>query len=222
MFHSSVLVRSDLTIRPAKSHWSIFCTTEIQKCWKSWNLFFFLFPSYFGTVLDGADNMEALWTVHAVSSRRGSAFFRLLICVGLAHCCVQWCAGERNINAGDAGRTNKLVIKAAFVAGLSLNTPEASVQERRRTKLNSILENLFRPAPSIMHWHSYRASPASSLQGATQKHRFVLCRSQHQTSSCSNGSSPSHLGGSRSRKHTALRRSNNPTCPAPWVLCGAA
>lgn len=64
--------------------------------------------------------------------------------------CAVVCWGE-NINAGDADRTNKPVIKAVFVAGLSLNTLEAVAQERRRTKLNSILDNPSRPAPSIMH-----------------------------------------------------------------------
>ena len=72
-------------------------------------------------------------------------FFRLLICGGKL---TVGCWGE-NITAGDADRTNKPVIKAFFVALLSLNTPEASAQERR-TKPNSILDSLSRLAPSIM------------------------------------------------------------------------
>lgn len=64
--------------------------------------------------------------------------------------CAVVCWGE-NINAGDADRTNKLVIKAVFVAELSLNTPGAVAQERRRTKLNSILDNPSRPAYAVMH-----------------------------------------------------------------------
>lgn len=64
--------------------------------------------------------------------------------------CSVVCWGE-NINAGDADRTNKPVIKAVFVTGLSLNTPEAVAQEKRRTKLNSILDNPSRPAHAVMH-----------------------------------------------------------------------
>lgn len=82
------------------------------------------------------------------------------------------CWGE-NITAGDAGRKNKPVIKAFFVALLSLNTPEASVQERR-TKPNSILDSLSRLAPSIMRWHRYRESSALSLRGAPEEHRFLF------------------------------------------------
>lgn len=52
---------------------------------------------------------------------------------------------------GMQGRTNKLVIKAVFVAGLSLNTLEALAQAKKRTTVNSILGNPSRPAPSIVH-----------------------------------------------------------------------
>lgn len=55
-----------------------------------------------------------------------------------------------NSNVGGADRTNKLVIKAGFVAGASLNTLEALAQETR-TKLNSILDNPSRPISSIIH-----------------------------------------------------------------------
>lgn len=64
----------------------------------------------------------------------------------LAHCCVQWCAGGENINAG---RPDEQMIKAV-VAGLSLNTLEALAPERR-TKLNSLLDDLFCPTASFMH-----------------------------------------------------------------------
>lgn len=86
--------------------------------------------------------------------------FQTYSCVGL-HTVVCW--GE-NINAGDAGRTNKLAIKASFVAGLSLNTLEADAQERRRTVLNFISDNPFSSCPF------YHVSCTSSLGGATQKH----------------------------------------------------
>ena len=90
-----------------------------------------------------------MYCAHCVSSQRGSGFSDYSSAVASTLLCAVVCWGE-NINAGDADRTNKLVIKAVFVAGLSLNTLEASAQERRRTKLNSILENPSHLAPSIM------------------------------------------------------------------------
>lgn len=104
------------------------------------------FSIYFSTFLDCADNMEALCTL-CVSSPDFSDYSSVVANTLL---CAVVCWGE-NINAGDADRTNKLVIKAVFVAGLSLNTLEALAHERRRTKLNSILDNPFRPALSILH-----------------------------------------------------------------------
>lgn len=107
--------------------------------------------SYFSTYLDCADNMEAMWTVWTVC---------LLEVFQITHPCwpatvlrAMVCWGE-NINAWNAGRPEVRVIKAVFVAGLTLNTLKAVAQERRRTKLNSILDKPFCSAPSIMRWHS--------------------------------------------------------------------
>lgn len=76
-------------------------------------------------------------------------FLRLLMC-GCRHTVV--CSGVlgRKQQCWGADRTNKLVIKAAFVAGVSLNTLEALAQETR-TKLNSILDNPSHPISSIIH-----------------------------------------------------------------------
>lgn len=63
--------------------------------------------------------------------------------------CALVCWGE-NINASNTGRPKMRVIKAVFVAGLTLNTLKAVAQERRRTKLNSIFDKPFCSAPSIM------------------------------------------------------------------------
>lgn len=117
------------------------------KCWTSWKLSPFT-PVHFWTAQITWRHC-ALCTL-CVSSRRGSGFSDYSSVEASTLLCAVVCWGE-NINAGDADRTNKLVIKAVFVAGLSLNTLEALAQERRRTKLNSNLDNPFRPAPSIMH-----------------------------------------------------------------------
>lgn len=105
------------------------------------------FCIYVSTFLDCADNMEAQCTL-CVSPQRGSGFSDYSCVVATTLLCAVVCWGE-NIKAGDADMTNKLMIKAVFVAGLSLNTLEALAQERSRTKLN-ILDNTSRPAPSIM------------------------------------------------------------------------
>lgn len=86
---------------------------------------------------------------NCVSPRRGSSFSDYSSVLASTLLCAMVCWGE-NINAWNAGRPNTQVIKAVFVAGLSLNTLEALAQERRRTKLNSILDKSFCPAPSIM------------------------------------------------------------------------
>lgn len=83
---------------------------------------------------------------HPMFSQRGSGFSDRSSVVASTMLCAVVCWGE-NISAGDADKTNKLMIKAVFVAGLSLKALEA----RRRTKVNSIESNPSRPAPSIVH-----------------------------------------------------------------------
>lgn len=127
--------------------------------------------SYFSTFLDCADNMEAMWTVWTGC---------LLKVFQITHPCwpatalrAMVCWGE-NINAC---RPRVRVIKAVFVAGLTLNTLKAVAQERRRTKLNSILDKPFCSAP-LSCADIAQASSALSLKGATQKR----CAGQRQTS----------------------------------------
>lgn len=63
--------------------------------------------------------------MHTVCLLEEAQVFQTTHLCWLAHCwCAVVCWGE-NINAGDAGRTNRMVIKAVFVAGLSLNPLEA-------------------------------------------------------------------------------------------------